>query len=111
MSQIISDIHRVARKSHACSDCRRTIDPGETYRYATILGDCGIFHHKRCAHCDAFMAMYGSLIDYDNEGISWWDIDEWEPETAAAIEHKSQWRTQWRVDADSLYPVPQKPSR
>lgn len=50
---LLSSGTRRARIAHKCDECRRTIDPGETYRYWTSIsaeGD-GIGTQKMCAHC------------------------------------------------------------
>lgn len=107
MPELINDEKPTARTYHTCGGCRRTISPGETYRRSTYVGDDGIYRFKECVHCEAFMSMYGSQIDYDGDGISWWDIDEWEPETPAAVEHKRRWSIGWRHGRD-LYPIPEK---
>jgi hypothetical protein len=45
---------RRARKPHQCQECKRTIDPGETYRYWTVIDQeygTGPETEKMCAHC------------------------------------------------------------
>lgn len=42
---------RRARKEHQCSECRRTIRAGESYRYWSGLYDGGFAMSKMCAHC------------------------------------------------------------
>ena len=44
---------RIARKSHKCYDCGRTIAAGERYHWATGLLDKRWDVCKLCAHCDA----------------------------------------------------------
>lgn len=45
---------RTARKAHKCGECRREIEPGERYYYATGITSgydkWGVF--KTCAHCN-----------------------------------------------------------
>ncbi|MBP9034977.1 MAG: hypothetical protein KBG29_13840 [Pseudomonadales bacterium] len=42
-----------AKRPHTCAECRRTIDPGETYLRETFLGeDREMVTHKTCAHCE-----------------------------------------------------------
>lgn len=45
---------RRARKAHTCMECRRQIEPGETYHYWTTKDleyDRGVETQKMCAHC------------------------------------------------------------
>lgn len=46
---------RRARTPHECVECRRTIDPGETYRFWTWAYDGTVDTFKLCAHCDAVL--------------------------------------------------------
>lgn len=42
-----------AKRPHTCAECRRTIDPGETYLRETFLNeDREMVTHKTCAHCE-----------------------------------------------------------
>lgn len=50
---VYSEGARRARKAHKCVECRRVIEPGETYRIAEGLFDRTWYTHKTCAHCDA----------------------------------------------------------
>jgi hypothetical protein len=42
---------RRARTEHRCDECKRRIEPGESYRYWTILDEDGVRTEKMCAHC------------------------------------------------------------
>lgn len=44
---------RTARKPHPCSDCARTIEPGERYMHHTWLYDGRWDRAKQCRHCVA----------------------------------------------------------
>lgn len=44
---------RKARKQHRCVECARMIEPGETYRYASGVGEYGIDVWHCCEHCYA----------------------------------------------------------
>lgn len=46
---------RTARKEHRCLECRRTIEPGETYRYWTWAMDGTVDTSKMCGHCQAVL--------------------------------------------------------
>ena len=54
---------RRARKPHACLECRRTIDPGESYWYQTDVDHNvgGIVMWKMCAHCRALIKVGARL--------------------------------------------------
>lgn len=45
---------RRARKEHRCEECRRTIEPGETYRFEAWVFDGTLDQQKTCAHCVAY---------------------------------------------------------
>lgn len=48
---------RKARKQHKCSECRRTIAPGERYEHTSgIDGEGDPFRHKVCQHCQVATA-------------------------------------------------------
>lgn len=50
----LDDGSRRARTQHACKECSRTIEPGETYRYWTYVDHefgNGPQTDKMCAHC------------------------------------------------------------
>lgn len=40
-----------ARKQHRCSECGRSIDPGETYRSHFYVYDGQVDTSKTCSHC------------------------------------------------------------
>lgn len=44
---------RKARKTHRCGECRRNINPGETYEYFTGINSDGYGWetYRTCAHC------------------------------------------------------------
>lgn len=48
---VLSDEHPRARKAHRCGECGRRIEPGETYRKTSVIGD-GFYSGKTCAHCE-----------------------------------------------------------
>lgn len=61
---------RKARKQHKCSECRRSIEPGETYQHVAGVWDGGMSTYKTCQHC---VAGQNLLIDkcggFLHEGI------------------------------------------
>jgi hypothetical protein len=97
-----------ARTQHQCSACNRTINPGETYQRQRVLPPTADdpFTYKGCAHCTAFVDLY--LTDFCPDPYDGWyreDVEEWEPQTDAAREHKRRWLIKWKHGRD-LYPVP-----
>lgn len=48
---------RRARKQHRCVECRRTIEPGETYEYWSWAMDGTVDTAKMCAHCQAVLTI------------------------------------------------------
>lgn len=52
-----------ARKAHRCDECRRTIEPGETYQRITGKWDGDIATYNRCAHCHAAIVAIEELAD------------------------------------------------
>lgn len=55
---------RKARKAHACCECGRRIEPGETYEYVAGKIDGDFRQWKTCAHCSAA----GSWLDEECNG-------------------------------------------
>lgn len=62
---------RNARKAHQCKECKRTIDPGETYHYWTVIDDYGDGPEteKMCAHCWNTIELGASFTGCPK---SWW---------------------------------------
>lgn len=53
-----TETHRVARKRHACTECRGYIEPGDRYEFVTGLWEGVVSNHKTCAHCEAARDFY-----------------------------------------------------
>jgi hypothetical protein len=51
-ADFVSEVTRKARKEHTCSECFRTIIPGETYFVAAIGSEGSVRTNKRCSHCN-----------------------------------------------------------
>lgn len=99
-----------ARTEHRCTECRRTIEAGETYRKSRGLMDGRWYTFKTCAHCETIWAwLYaicnGSLFEQviDDLNEHWINENElrspWMGRTL--VRAKKGWR---RADG-SLYPV------
>lgn len=102
--QTICDEWPVARKPHLCMHCSRAINKGEKYnrQFNVVAGDA--WTYKTCRHCRALV----SLIDIDpwGEGITDWDIADYEPRTADEEWLLECWRNRWTYPSGRLMPVP-----
>lgn len=106
MVQVLWETKPTARQHHTCTSCGRPINPGETYWRTRLIGDDGPYTCKSCEHCTAFVALY--LYDFCPDPHEGWyaeDVEEWEPDTDVACEHKRRFLIQWRHGRD-LYPIP-----
>ena len=119
----LDDGYRRARKGHKCKECRRTIKPGETYRYWTTLSYGTFATEKMCAHCWAAIDVaasftgcprqwyWGQVFNGDaDDGGFMADIieDHVLPRRKMAymrlIRHHG--RRSWHAPDGSLYPIP-----
>jgi len=102
-----------ARKAHTCSECRRTIQPGERYRYQSFLMEGDLDEHKLCDRCAIPVAwlrkncggyVYGMVHeeiveharDYPQIGM---------PLARIAIGMKRKWKS---FSGDGLMPIPKQ---
>lgn len=90
----IDDSKPKARRAHQCDDCRRIIEPGETYRRWRGTNDDGIYTWKSCAHCDRLTTWIWS----DPESRYMWDegldVHEWIIECELP-DLQRQYRAKW----------------
>lgn len=102
-----------AKRQHRCSECRRTIDPGERYLRERYVAD-GVFRvHKTCAHCEVARAwlqdecggwLYGGVEEdirqhcEDGSGYSM---------SLYRIAVGMDWR--WHTPRGRLLPIPRMP--
>jgi len=98
----------VARKSHTCELCRRTIRPGERYQAQHNVYDGHAYTWKGCAHCQAYAAVIWADNDgwLDDAGLDWMSASDYEPDTLWKLRLKAQYRRQWTRADGSLMPVP-----
>lgn len=99
---------RTARKSHRCELCRRTISPGETYRYGAGMDGSTAWTWKECAHCDAIrdVARADSWSVDDEYGDDL--LHEWEPTTVPHLRLKVLASRRWARSDGTLYPTPER---
>lgn len=109
---VLSSNKRKARKEHHCTECRRTIQPGETYLNEGTLWEGEKSTYKTCAHCvvvrDWLISECGGFI---YSGVLE-DIAEHASESgygfgvtrlAVGIENK------WKRKDGRLFPIPRMP--
>jgi hypothetical protein len=109
---LIRDEVRKARKQHGCSECGRTIDPGEKYRFEFYTFDGQRTSHRTCAHCQVVRGwlwdecggwLYGGVEEdfreHAHEGYYGIDL------LRLVVAQSKNWR---RPDG-SLRPVPKRP--
>lgn len=113
IATVLHSRHQRARLRHLCTECRRSIEPGETYLAERTVFDGTARSHKVCAHCqrvrDYLMDhcggwMYGGL----HEDIS----DHHYSSTSNDAETRNVrlltlgMHAGWRRTDGSLWPVP-----
>jgi ribosomal protein L24E len=102
---------RTARKTHTCSECDRTIAPGEQYAYVSYGKDGEMGSNKTCHHCKiaaqwlykhcggyCFGSIKEELAEHYNEGYQEEDL-QW-----LLIGISRGWKT---LRGDELLAVPQ----
>ena len=97
-----------ARTDHVCSDCGRTIGPGETYRHSVVFHDGTVGTWKDCAHCEALVDLYDIAWDggYDDVRIHEWATDghdDW-----SKVRDAAGYLMRWRTRSGTLLPVPSR---
>lgn len=86
--QAFSAYNRKARKEHKCCECHKTIQPGETYSYASGIWDGEPKSYKSCRGCVGIERHYmdihechppfGMLAEYIREDLyGGFDIHAW----------------------------------
>lgn len=53
-----TEIHRVARKRHTCTECRGHIEPGDRYEFVSGLWEGEVSTYKTCTACEAARDFY-----------------------------------------------------
>ena len=112
VTEISGLLQRMARVTHTCKECCRTIDKGETYFVESYVFD-GDFHtHKTCAHCkvarDWLQAECGGwLYEGVEEDIREHVFSRMYPMSLARIAVGMQWK--WRTPKGRLMPIPAMP--
>lgn len=63
-SNWVSEKQRTARKTHCCSSCRGTIEPGQSYTAHASGGDGSITSEKMCAPCMADRTTFAEAHEF-----------------------------------------------
>lgn len=103
--QVLDIKHPTARKPHRCSDCGRTIEPGEKYERQANVGDDGFYEWLDCAQCGDLArrvwAAESGACYYFEDGL---DLGDWlceDPNHPLLPLFRARWR-----DADgALVPL------
>ena len=95
-----------ARRDHVCSDCGRTIGPGETYRRSVVFYDGTAGTWKDCTHCEALISLYDLSWDgaYNDENFHEWATDrhnDW-----SEVRDAAGYLMRWRTRSGTLLPIP-----
>jgi hypothetical protein len=104
----LTTLDRVARKPHKCVECARVIDPGERYRFETVLFDGKIWTYKTCAHCmavrDWLTKQCGGFL-YEGVKEDFLEHEYEQPGRSVLRAIVAMDRYQWRMNGN-LMPVP-----
>lgn len=83
---------RKSRQPHTCDECRRTIQPGETYDLHVGKWDGRIDTFRWCAHCTAAQKIVAERVDCD----CWTFGDLWHDSLGEDIRESRDLRS-WRL--------------
>lgn len=101
-----------AKKAHKCNECGRPIEPGETYRCTSGLGDGCWTVNKVCAHCTVAAKWllhncHGYMDTCVREDIEHHVEDYRRMDLArVAVGMRRKWK---RVRRTEMMPIPQMP--
>lgn len=111
-------VQRRARQRHECAECRRIIEPGETYRYSTGLYDGRWDDHVMCAHCHAVSSWLvvtcggwlwnGVLEDLEEHWNESWELRS---DYLGRAILSMRYRRRWKRKDGTLMPVPREFTR
>lgn len=100
-----------ARKIHQCSECRRMIIPGETYRCEVFIFEGRRSTHKTCPHC----MVLRDWLQGECSGFIFGAVKEDFEEHLESHGHIDMQRVgvmsrrRWMRPGRGLYPVPARP--
>lgn len=99
--------HPRARREHRCSDCRRIIRPGETYRRGVGFEGGTLYSEwKDCQHCEFVLNQYDVAWDgeYNEDTFTEWAGDGFQDITEARLQ--AGYRNKWTTAQGNLWPLP-----
>ena len=64
---ILTDTFRKARKSWNCHECRRRIQPGETYHLQTVADSGTIASYRTCGQCQEMRLVVSDDFEFHGE--------------------------------------------
>lgn len=108
MSVFWNTEQRKARKEHVCSDCRRTIRVGETYRHGVGFEGGKLYSEwNDCRHC--LFVLHGYDLAWDGE-YSPDSFHEWatsgEYQDLGELRMQAGFRKGWTTAQGNLWPLP-----
>jgi hypothetical protein len=98
-----------ARTRHACDNCYRIIEPGETYEKQHNVYDGRAYTFKCCAHCLVAMKRAQALAEYELDDMYWGSIESAlcdYRQTVADLRLLVNYRRKWRDQSGNLVAVP-----
>lgn len=105
----LSDSNLRARKSHTCSLCHRSIEPGEIYNRQVNAYDGRAWTFKTCVQCDRMNYEVGfAWIEYsygNDAGYTHETVHDWYPSTIREARLKIGWKRKWRHRDGTLYAI------
>lgn len=76
MPDILKTQWRKARKRHVCSFCNQYIEPGERYKYDTLVYEGSVYDWFSHEKCDFLANELWSYVDPDDSGMTADDFQE-----------------------------------
>ena len=110
MSEFNATTHPRARKPHKCSECGRTIEPGERYERTAGSWEGVFFTSLACLHCARARVIADYSDDYYGEGY-YGGLLEWvgNDDDMRTLRARAGFRAQWRYQSGALMPLPESP--
>lgn len=110
---VLSECTHKARVRHRCNECRRDIEPGETYLSEAYVLDHEFEDHKTCAHCQVarawlliecrgflYSGIAGDIAEHAGAGLYGFGVTR----LSAGM------RRHWRRKDGRLWPIPKMPA-